>query len=175
MVDNMKWKKVESIFAESKELLGNPDIKLVRPSEWKKITNNSLGNFWGKADYQHRIITIGKYTKRSVPQVRNTVIHEIAHLIFCKPIKKKGLEPIASCKGEAFTLQEMKEVERITYRSTKPHWWIECFADKIARTNFKSRWTQKYNKSNRMLPKREVLIEMAKESIKKYGYEEKNQ
>ena len=44
----------------------------------------------------------------------------------------------------------------------KPHWWIEAFAEKMARGGGKGTFCRRYNHSVRDLPPRKKLLEMAR-------------
>ena len=59
------------------------------------------------------------------------------------------------------------EIAHILYPNKK-HWWVECFASKIAKTrNWFCYHAEKYGHSKKELPKRERLIEMARECVER--------
>jgi hypothetical protein len=49
----------------------------------------------------------------------------------------------------------------------KPHWWIECFANRMARGGGTGVYSIRYKKNPDMLPDRRTLLEMAKRSAKR--------
>ena len=78
----MKWKRIEKEFEQYKTLFGmkNPDIRIVRPKDFKDITGSALGNSLGTVNRKKRVITV----KRNRPflEIKNAIVHELAHLLF---------------------------------------------------------------------------------------------
>jgi len=77
----MNWEKVQKIFKECKELLGNPDIRLVPKDEWVKITDKNVGDNVGMSNDYFNIITVVP-EDLSTSEIREVTFHEIAHIIF---------------------------------------------------------------------------------------------
>lgn len=51
----------------------------------------------------------------------------------------------------------------------RKHWWVECFAEKMANGGGRGYWSIKYNHSVDDLPSRGVLLKMAQEATKRFN------
>jgi len=135
----VKWEKVVHEFNKIKQQLGNPPVSLVDQQTFKELTGVGLNNYVGRYGWYvdsfgniYYIITL-RYRKRTIPQIKKTIYHEIAHILF----------------------------------PSKPHWWIECFAEKLSGCKGYKHWATKYNHSTKDLPSRKKLIELAIKASKR--------
>lgn len=98
----MKKKSVHKLAAQWLEKLGVPEGKVevaVGDKEWREAGNrNPLSPRWGCTMDPGPGFGIARYQKRWRSQIANTIVHEIAHILW----------------------------------PNKPHWWVECFAEKVA-------------------------------------------
>jgi len=133
----MKWKNVEREFEEIKILFGmkNADVRLVIPKDFKVISGFALGSYWGRVDKTKKIITVKR--NRPIQQIRNTIAHELAHLLF--PNKPHWW------------------IETFSYK-------IISIKDDYGRIG---RYAKRYGHSPRELPSKKRLIEMAKEAAER--------
>ena len=75
------WKATESAFNRIMDKLDHPPIRLVRQSEYKQITGHGFSYAYGIANWKHNIICV-RFQKRDIKTIKNTLWHEIAHLLF---------------------------------------------------------------------------------------------
>jgi len=122
------WGQVEHAFENIKQELGNPPVKLLTQSDYAMATGKPLGNFLGRIHIKKRLMTL-RYRDRELYQVKKTIYHELAHVLF----------------------------------PHKPHWWIECFADKMVGSKTRGRYALKYGHGVEELPPRTQLISLAQE------------
>ena len=75
-----RWATVQGMYADILAQVGNPPIELLTPTEYAARTGHGLGNFYGMSNNRHNVITVRK--SRPDADVRNTLWHEIAHILF---------------------------------------------------------------------------------------------
>jgi len=133
----MKWNRVEREFEYYKALFGmnNMDVRIVRPKDFKDITGFALGSAHGKADRKKRVITVKR--NRTFLQIRKTIVHELAHLLF--PTKPHWW------------------IECFAYR-------IIPVKNKYGEVG---RYTERYDHSPRDIPSKKKCIELAKKAAKR--------
>jgi len=98
----MKRKAVHRLTSRWIKKLGIPEGQLkvaVGSKEWRETgETGSIGHYYGCVMRRNIGFAIANYQKQERPHIANTIVHEIAHILW----------------------------------PNKPHWWVECFAQKVA-------------------------------------------
>lgn len=74
--------QVKTVFSSIMDEIGSPGIHLVTQAEFKRITGRGLNRYWGRANVEHRVITVRNNLTHE--QAVNIIWHEIAHLLYPK-------------------------------------------------------------------------------------------
>ena len=76
----ISWKMIERSYKAILRKVGDPPIRLVQSGDFYRTTGARLGDFSGRCSIPLRIITVNR--NRSLGHIKNTLWHEIAHVLF---------------------------------------------------------------------------------------------
>ena len=51
----------------------------------------------------------------------------------------------------------------------RPHWWIECAAERLARGGGRGQWSKKYGHTVDEMPSRQKLVELCRKASKRFN------
>lgn len=133
----MKWSQVEELFRGAMEKVGNPPVHLLRPYEIKE-RGVPIGSFLGKCIYI------------KMNRTGDCIIEDAFISVVYRNRKKTEVR---------YTIYH--EIGHALFPK-KPHWWIECYALKLAHGKcMLGIYSFRYNHSPRELPTEAELLQIS--------------